>query len=738
MVARALLLLGGMLLPAVPVRAENDKERPEDAGPRIRYEAVVTATRHRSSVFETTRAASVVDRDELRSRPPRTTAEALNDEEGVFIQRTNYAGGSPFVRGLTGQQVLLLVDGIRLNNTTTRTGPNSMLTLIDPYTVEGVEVMRGPGSVLYGSDAVGGVVQVRTRRPAPIAGSEIDLDAGLRGIFASWDESGQGSLSASGRWGRWALDTAFSLRRFGDVRGGSETPEQPLTAYREGNLYLGGGVDLGRGTLVLVYQGTRQYDALRTDRSQPGDLRLLPEVARDLAYLRYAGSFTTYGATLSVTATASYQRQREQQDRLRVLQDRLDRDDNTVDVMGVQVAADADLGRAGHLTAGAEGYFEWVTSLAQRGSISQGPGAPLLLRPEMARYPAGSTAQSAALFLQEEVDLERLLGGGDPQRRGRLRALLGVRGGVNLVGIGRDDRLSRLFPELGTRGIIDARLEAFGVYAGSVHLRYEPLSGLALSGGFASGFRAPNLADFARLGAEGLGFAVPSTGLRPEMAYSAEGGLRVAFRKLEGTAFYSYTLIEDILAATPTSVAGQECARPGGDGTCLERYYGRSNADRAQLHAVEVMARLHLLGGLSVLGTVSYVHGTLERAAVGDRPAGTEPFYKIPPVNGVAAVQLRRPRSVFSFAELSVRWAGAQDRLGQADLDDPRICVPGAPRCEGTPGFAVLSLRGAARLSRMIYVTAAVENLTNASYRYHGSGIDGPGLGASVSLEANY
>lgn len=724
--------------------SQPPREKPDDIGPRTRYEAVVTATSYRTSVFDSPRASSVVDREELRGRPPRTAAEALVDEEGVFVQRTGWAGGSPIIRGLGGQQVLLLVDGIRLNNTTTRTGPNGLLTLIDPYTIESAEVVRGPSSVLYGSDAVGGVVQVRTRRPSPIAGSEIDLNAGLRGSFASYDLSGQGSLSASGRWGRYALDTAFSLRRFGDLTGGSEAPYQPNTGYREGNLYLGGGVDLGKGTLVVVYQGTRQYDALRPDRSQPGDLRLLPEASRDLAYLRWTGSTEARGTTINISATASYQRLRELEERLQVGLDRIDRADNAVDVMGVQARADAELGRAGHVAGGVEGYFEWATSQAQRGSVSQGPGAPLGSRPDLQRYPSGSTAQSIAVFLQDEIDMLRLFRGVDGSSTsgpGRLRALIGLRGGGNFLGIGQDERLARLFPELGSAGVLAARLERFGTYAGSLHLRYEPLAGLALSGGFSTAYRAPNLADFARLGAEGLGFAVPSTDLRPELAYSAEGGIRAAFRKLEGAAFYAYTVINDVLAATPTEIGGQSCSRPGDNGSCLERYYGRQNADQARLHAVEAMARLHILGGLSLLATVSYAYGTLDRAARGAAPseaARSEPFYKVPPLNGVAAVQLRRPRSIFSFAELSLRWAGPQDRLGQADLDDPRVCVPGAPRCEGTPGFAVLSMRGAARLSRLVYVTAAVENLTNTSYRFHGSGIDGPGLGANLSLEANY
>jgi outer membrane receptor protein involved in Fe transport len=710
--------------------APRDRAAAQEPGHQgSRYVAVVTASRQQSTVFDSPRAASAVTRATLRRRVPRTTAEALNETEGVFIQQTGYSGGSAFVRGLTGQHLLLMVDGVRLNTTITRTGPNGLLTLIDPYIVESVEVVRGPGSVLYGSDAVGGVVQVHTRHPRPRAGSPPSFGARLRGIYSSFDQALQGSVSAHGEWGRLALDGAFSARRFGDLRGGSAAPEQPMTGYHEGGLYLGAGLDLGPGRLIAAYHGVRQLDAMRNDRSQPGDLRAIPEMARDLVYLRYTGS---HGAArpVAVSATVSYQRQREVQDRLRVALDRRDRDDNSVDVFGLTAFARVPAGRLGALTAGVDGAFEWVTSLSLRGPIGAGPEAPLMPQPELARYPAGSSAQAIALFVQDEVDLMRLAGRPDPDLPGRLRALLGLRVGGSFLTIGRDDRLTRLFPRLGPDGTREARLEANPVYAGSLHLRYAPLPGLALSGGFMTGYRAPNLADYARLGPEGLGYAVPAADLHPEVSYAGEAGVRAAFQRVEGSAFYAFTLIDGVMAAAPTQVAGQACSRPGPAGGCEERFYGRENADQARFHSVEALGRLHLVAGLSLLATLSYVHGTLDRAA------SSKPFYKVPPLNGVAALQLHRQQGTY-FAELSLRWAAPQERLGDADLDDPRVCVPGQP-CAGTPGFAVLSLRGAARLTSYLFLTAAVENLTNATYRYHGSGIDGPGIGARVSIEATY
>ncbi|MFN2399562.1 MAG: TonB-dependent receptor plug domain-containing protein, partial [Gemmatimonadaceae bacterium] len=105
--------------------------------------------------------------ENIASAPSRVLPDVLRDVVGVQVQQTNAGHGTVILRGLTGNQVLILVDGVRLNNATIRDGPNQLLALIDPERIERVEVIRGPGSVLFGSDAMGGVVNVVTRRPAP-------------------------------------------------------------------------------------------------------------------------------------------------------------------------------------------------------------------------------------------------------------------------------------------------------------------------------------------------------------------------------------------------------------------------------------------------------------------------------------------------------------------------------------------------------------------------------------------
>ena len=116
------------------------------------------------------RAATTVTRDELEERQPQSSPDALRYEPGVYLQQTAHGQGSPYIRGLTGQQLAYLFDGIRLNNSVYRQGPNQYLFTVDVRTIDHYEVVRGPASVRYGSDALGGAILATPVRPTLVAG----------------------------------------------------------------------------------------------------------------------------------------------------------------------------------------------------------------------------------------------------------------------------------------------------------------------------------------------------------------------------------------------------------------------------------------------------------------------------------------------------------------------------------------------------------------------------------------
>jgi outer membrane receptor protein involved in Fe transport len=725
------LLLSAGVVVAVPALAADD-EAPETSKPRSQVDVLGAVNLSRSTVWDSPRATSAVLRDELRVRPARLSADTLDFEDGVVVQRPSANTAMPSMRGLGDARVLIVVDGIRLNTTTSSSLPSGLsnINLVDPYLLEAVEVVRGPGLASLGSDGLGGTISLRTRRPAAIVGANLEINAGTRLSYSSYDQGFSGSVSGGGRWGRLSAETAFSARHFNDLGGGYRAGTVPLSSFSDGGLYVGASADTGHGTLLLVYQGGRQYDGLRSERSLPDDLYLLTELARDLTYIRYNTSIEIADSSVDVTATAAYHRLSEQAARTQVLLDRVDRLSSRDDVLSVSANVRADLGRGGRLAAGLDGYFDWVSSSAEQATV--GGSGIAQSAAQWQRYPTGSAAHSFAIFLVDEIDLEHLFQGEPSARPGRWKALVSGRIGGNFLVVGADDRAAQLFPSF--RKSIGQRTDPSLAYSGSLHLRYEFVPGAALSAGFMTGSRPASLDDQARLDAGRPGLLLPSeTALLTESAYSGEFGVRLAFARLETSLMYAVNQLVNPISLASTKVGGADCYALIG-GRCVDRLLTRRNEGSALLHSVEGSFRLHLFSDLHLLGSISYTSGEV-RSTSG--PDVREPMWRVPPLMGLGSLQLRRPRSILSLAEVGARAAASQRQLSSQDRLDATVCPLGATLCDGSPWFVMTYVRGSLRLSRQIYLSGTLENLTNETYRVHGSGIPGPGLGAHLTLEGN-
>ncbi|MEJ2537113.1 MAG: TonB-dependent receptor plug domain-containing protein [Calditrichia bacterium] len=150
-------------------------------------EVSVTATRTERNLFEVSKPLNLVNSRQIENREAKTSAEALREEAGLFVQKTNHGGGSAIIRGLSSNQILLLVDGVRLNNSTYRLGNHQYLTTVDNQMVDRIEVVRGPSSLMYGSDALGGTINILTRNPDFVSGG-LQFQSRLFNRYATADE----------------------------------------------------------------------------------------------------------------------------------------------------------------------------------------------------------------------------------------------------------------------------------------------------------------------------------------------------------------------------------------------------------------------------------------------------------------------------------------------------------------------------------------------------------------------
>jgi len=659
-------------------------------------------------------ASSRVNKRDLEERLPRSAPDALRWEPGVFVQQTGHGQASPFIRGRTGQQTVLLFDGIRLNNSTFRQGPNQYLFTVDARSMRAIEVLRGGASTLYGSDALGGVVNALPLEPM----LDDTRDHVFRPRAALRFGSADGEFSE-----RFQVDAQFSpsfqvlagvgFRRVGRLRSGgpvrSPTTGQPAHVPRfedDGKTMLGTGFRELTSDVRVAYRLSdtsrilaaaylyRQYDSPRTDQcppafAPPSECLVYEEQFRTMAYLAYEGALGPSTTRL----TLSYQRQHERRrrGRLTLLSEVSGRDD--VDTLGVT----ASVNLAKILTVGGDGYFDSLRSIAWLRFTDTGRVIP----DTRGQYMTGSRYGTGGLFAQAGTTLAKVLD---------------VRGGARL-GLVRAS--SPGDGESGTAAVDKTWL----THAAFVTAEWRFAKNLAWIVGYDRSFRAPNLDDLTSRQQTGPGFQLENAGLRPETSDTFEAGLRARtdWLLLEGWLFRSR-----VNNALTRVVRGDEACPPNTPAcpSSWTRYQLMNATGVSTIDGAELAARVRLPRDVTLRATVAYAYGYGP-----DAQSGREvPLSRVSPLNGTFEARWAPLPRVWTAAGL--RWATAQTRLAPSDRSDARIPEG------GTPGFAVVDLRVGLRVERNFLVTLILENLGDAAYRYHGSSINGPGRSVLLAVES--
>lgn len=661
-------------------------------------DVVVTSTRSERLLKDSPSSISLLKADTLRlEEPVRVLTDAFENEPGIMVQKTGAAQGSPYIRGFTGYRNLFLIDGIRLNNSTFRDGPNQYWNTIDPLCLSRIEVARGTLSMLQGSDAIGGTVNAITRGISDIR-PDREWDRHLYYRYGSAENSHIARAEAMG-WltTKLALTLGYSTKTFGDLEGGKDVGTQLKTGYDEQDWdakleYL----VTDDTTLVLAHQNTTTDDAWRTHKTIYGidwkdlthgdELRRSLDQQRELTYLQLH-HLRGDGLFEEVHAGVSYQRQSENQNRLRT-RDRLDDQGFDVDTLGAFVSLKSPF-KAGDFVYGADYYHDAVDSynhtLNPDGSIKK----------SAIQGPLGDDATYDLLgtYVQYELPLTQ-----------RLMIIPGsrfeyARARANAV----QDPLS---------GKKMSVADEWSDTVGGLRLLYalDAAGSWNLFGGISQGFRAPNLTDLTQLdSARTDEIQTPSPGLRPERFVSSEAGLRVQTTGLAAQLAFFYTTIDGMIISTPTGrMIGSEyevTRKNGGDG---------------QIHGIEFDTRFMLPGDLTAFGAFTWMDGTVETYPTSDAMLTKEPVSRLMPPT--ARIGLRRDVSRNLWIEGTCKMAAKADKLSTGDKADTSRVPPG-----GTPGYAVYDLRAGWQCLETLKLTLALENLLDEDYRIHGSGVNEPG-----------
>ena len=690
--------------------APRNRARPADT---MLEAIVVTATTLEEENYYVPYSAASLDGATLTSRRGvRTLPEALRDVPGVMVQKTGHGQGSPFIRGFTGFRTLLLIDGIRLNNAVFRDGPNQYWNTVDPLTIDRLEVIKGPSSVLYGSDAIGGTVNAITRGRKPFASggvSNSDFDWTRRAYyrFASAEDShvARGELSAA--YGPYVgVLGGFSYRDFGNLSGGRHTGVMPNTGYDE----LDGDVkaifrlqpDLD---LVLAFQGVDQEKVPRTHSTIFSKSFRGTEVGtdqkRDLHQRRYLGYAQLHWKPdlpwLSrLTFSTSYQFQEEEEERIRsnLRERRQGFEDGTFGTW-MRLESPSPIGT---LTYGIEYYRDEVDSFFREFTDD---GSLRVVRP---RGPVADDSSYDLLGIYVQDSFRPLE---------RLEVVIGGRFSYAHAEADEVDPDPTTTPDFGPLN------EDFSGAVGSVRLLYEATEWCNLFGGVSQGFRAPNLSDLTRFDVARSGeLEIPAPNLDPEDYVSFEAGSKFLVEDwgLQAYASYHYTLIDGMIVRFPT-----------GDTIDGDPVVTKDNIGDGFVHGVELGLAWNFYRDFTAFGNFTWLEGEAD-TFVGNRKS-SEPLSRIQPATALLGVRWTSPERRY-WVEAAVTIVGNQDRLSPRDEADTQRIPPG-----GTPGYTVYALRGGAEVIDGLKLFAAVENITDVDHRVHGSGQNEPGTNVILGAD---
>lgn len=668
---------------------------------------VIIGTSHERTLLESPYATHLLSSDERTLRlQPKSLADGLKEIPGVLLQKTGHGMTSPFIRGVSGQRVVLIADETRINNSYLREGPNEYWSLVDTYYYDTVEVLMGPASVLYGSDAIGGVVKAYSApmiRGVPDEGLRFQ-DGTLLFRYSSAERSAsehvKSQLSISDQW---SLSLGLTRQDFGNLRTGNDDEEEKneKTDFDKwgGNLRLRYWFDEDVA-MVFGYDQVEQDDIDRVHstiyrenfhgtNAKGGATDRQHTFAHDrrTGFVRWekrhgSGWIEELDAGLSYTYFLENFR-RTRGNGVRELRD------TQYDTLGATLRLQTP-SPAGTWIYGLDYYRDFVeTSGRDINAIG------VVTRRIQGLVADDANYDLAGAYVQNEFPLTE-----------RLELI----GGVRYTYARMDARKVDL---IGARGRVNGNWDAV---TGSMRLLNRVLDAdrLNLFAGISQGFRAPNLSDSTRLGEFGGGTEQPTAGLDPELFTTYEVGAKSgADWGSMGIAYY-YTDIEDRIGRLTTPVT-------------------KRNLDDGYIHGIESNLQLTLTSDLYAFGSIAWqegyedAHRNLNLAL----PIEERRMSRMMPLTAQTGIGWRPDRQGF-WLEFYIDAAEEQNKIADSEKTDNRF-PPG-----GTPGYAVYNLRGGFEIWKQVDLAVALENIGDKAYRIHGSGINEPGRNLVVTLRTAF
>ena len=696
---------------------------------------VVSANRWEQNIREVSNRISKINSSLIQFQNPQTAADLVGASNQVFIQKSQLGGGSPMIRGFATNRVLLVVDGVRMNNAIFRSGNVQNVISLDANAIDDAEVIFGPGSVIYGSDAIGGVMDFHTLTPtlSKTGKPEFSLNGLTR--YSSANQEYTNHLDLNIGLKKFALVTSFTHSEYDHLRMGSHGPTTYLRPEYQTRI---NGVDTvlrNSDPTVQINSGYSQDNFLQKILFQPNEnisiqysfhFSNTSDVPRyDRLILKNEdGTFPSsewyYGPqqwvmhTVQASAnkatpvwdhvrvTLAYQNYQESRHNRNFRSNTRTNRFEEVGSFSANIDADKQFNKT-TLFYGAEVVTNQVGSTAYRENIVSGTKAPATTR-----YPDGSHWQSTAAYLSAKYKLSD-------------QVLLNGSARVSHVKTEASFDLD-LFPFPFT----DAHVNNTAVN-GSIGMVYTPTSDWKVYANLATGFRAPNVDDIGKVFDSQPGdVVVPNPDLKPEYAYNAEAGfvVREGNFTLDFAAYYSF--VDQAIARAATTFNGEDSIDY--DGT-LSRVLSQQNISSVKVGGLQVGLDWSVTQNLQVTSNINWQRG---KETYPDSTRIYSPTHVAPWFGSTHIIFSKGTIK----ADLFANYNGSIDfkNLALSERADRHLYAKDRNGNPYAPSWGTLNFKASIIASNHFTVDVGMENILDSRYRPYSSGISAAGRNVLVAL----
>jgi len=728
------------LVPAIDYIEEEDSSgMKSNTKPVLLHEFVVSGSRWKAEKTKSSHSIRILDSTLVNRLNPQTSADLLSLSGKVFIQKSQMGGGSPMIRGFATNRLIYTVDGIRMNTAIFRAGNIQNVINIDPFSLAGTEVLLGANSVMYGSDAIGGVMSFRTRTAGLHNGPGLRVSGEVtaRHSTANQEKTGHASLQLATK--KWASYTSVSHWDFDHLRQGSHGPDDyikdvfvqpnpngrdsiirqkdPLlqipTAYSQLNIlqkFRYQATDRLNMELAYHYSNTSSYGRYdRHNRFRQGRPRyaVWDYGPQGWTMLNFSLTHQGHGIYDEMSVKAAYQNFRES---------RIDRNfgaitqttqTEKVDAYSLNVDFRKKISDTEEIRYGLESVLNKVESSG---------GSLQLLTNETklgpSRYPQADWLSTAA-YLAYQLKISD-----------QWQIDMGAR--YNFLGIGVDFSNNQAF--------FPIAINRFQVNHGQAvsHLSgiYRPNASTVISSNLSTAFRAPNVDDMGKFfESEPDRITVPNSSLRSEYAYSADLNLlHQLFDWLRVEASMYYTYLDRALVRRDFQIDGMDSISVNGE---RFRVQAIQNAAFAQVYGYSVGFELKPTTDLKIQFDLNHQFGTEETDDGGQSPAR-----HVAPLFGrwQASYQLSAKLQLLMHGQF--QGGRKAEDLAIEERSKTEIYAKDELGRNYVPSYHIFHASAELNVHRHLVIRLSAENLTDRRYRPYSSGVSGAGrqLVASVTF----